>query len=173
MPSASELRPYAAELNKIYIDALYNSQAYFEASKRLARTARLLVFFPAILAAVAGFLVAVGLPQWIGAVSAVAGAMSATASYLGADRKAAAYTRTAQLFTQLRHDVRRTRDLAEVAASVAHLRASLESFSTRYSEIIGSAEPTDNKDFEVAQKRIAEGAFDYDEQSHGGAADGS
>jgi hypothetical protein len=157
-----DVQPYVDELDRLYIDALYGAQTQFEASKRLARHARMLILFPSSLAAIAGFLVAVGLPPWIGAVSAVAGVMSATASYLGADRKPAAYLRTAQRFTELRHEVRRSRDLARHAASVEQLRTAVETLGQRYANIVDSSEPTTNKDYTLADQRIKDGTFDYE-----------
>ena len=155
----AQMRPYAVQLEKVRNEALYSAQTYYEASKRLDAAARRLIFLPSCASAIAGFAVAVGAFRWVGGISALASVMVATASYIGVDRKAASYRRTAGQMTALRHRVALELDLARESA-VGELEQRTRDASRDYQELVATAEPTTNRDFDVARARIAGGLLD-------------
>lgn len=81
--SRQEIEPYTSQLNNLSEDAGYSAQSYFEAAKAAEFWGRAIVFVPALLGAVAAIIVALGGTREWGAVGAVAGAVAATASFLG------------------------------------------------------------------------------------------
>lgn len=91
---------YKSEFSKLVEDANYSAQTYYEASKAAEFWGKSVVFFPALLAAVASLLVALGLSKMWGAVAAVSAAITATASFLGTQRQAAAFRASGNSFTK-------------------------------------------------------------------------
>ena len=167
--SQEQAEPFVAELERIHTDALYSAQTYFEAYKRLSGYSWLLIFVPGLASAAAGLALALGAPPWVGAIPAVGGVMSGTATYVGTDRKPASYLRSAQAFTQLRHEARQVRDLALQVADQAELAGRVESLGRRYRAEVGTGEPTSDRDFRVARERISAGIFDYRDTAGSGA----
>lgn len=157
--SEAQVRPYALQLEKVRSEALYSAQTYYEACKRLDSAARRLIFLPSCASAIAGFAVAIGAYRWIGGISALASVMVATASYIGVDRKAASYRRTAGQMTALRHRAALELDLAR-EGTLEQLEQRTREASRDYQELVTTAEPTSNKDFALARKRIADGFFE-------------
>ncbi len=147
------------QLQKLQTEALYSAQTYYEASKRLDGLSRRLVFLPSCASAIAASAVALGAHRWLGAVSALANVMIATATYVGVERKANSYKRTAGQLTALRHRLSLEIDLASTAESIETLDERTREASRTYQEIVMSAEPTDNKDYDAAEKRIKAGTF--------------
>ncbi len=158
--SETEVRPYLVQLDRLANNAAYTAQIYYEATKRLDALARRLVFLPSCASALAAFAVALGAYRWIGGISALASVMVATASYLGVDRKASAFRRTAGQMTALRHGISLVRDLATQEESLTTLDARTRQLSEEYREIVTSAEPTSNQDYETADARIKQGVLD-------------
>jgi hypothetical protein len=156
--------PYMSQLLTLSEDANYSAQTYFEAAKSAEFWGRAIVFVPAVLGAIAGVIVALsGIREW-GAVSAVAGAVAATASFLGSDRKSASFKESAKKFTNLRHRAAMEVKLAHRQLSEEDLGAILRSLRKEYEAVVLVTEPAPGRAFSKAQSRIKEGVLDYDSE---------
>ena len=122
-------------------------------------------FLPAVLGAVAGIIVALGGAKEFGAVGAVAGAVAATASFLGADRKASSFKDSARQFTRLRHRASLELDLSSRAPSEDQLDGIVRTLRKEYEDIIGGGKPIPGRAFRKAQKRIGGGVLKYSDES--------
>jgi hypothetical protein len=163
--TADESAPYILQLEKLFEDASYSAQAYFEAAKNAEIWGRAIVFLPAVLSAIAGIIVALGGAKEFGSAGAVAAAVAATASFLGTDRKASSFKDSARQFTQLRHRASLELDLSARASSEAQLEEIVRQLRSKYEDIIGVGEPTPGRAFRKAQKRIDQGVLKYGEES--------
>ena len=158
---ASELRDnLIKEYENLYTDCNYSSLTYFNAAKSADRWAKGIVFWPAVVSAVAALMVAVNFPKQIGAVSAIASAVVATASYLGAGKRADSLRDSAKKLTILRHKVRLEMHL-ESKFDDAQLESSLRDHRTEYAGIVSSNELVADKFYAKAKKQIKEKALDY------------
>jgi hypothetical protein len=157
--------PYVSQLQALSEDAAYSAQTYFEASKSAEFWGRAIVFVPALLGAIAGVIVALsGVREW-GAVGAVAGAVAATASFLGSDRKAASFKDSAKKFTNLRHRATMEVELASRQSSEEDLAAVLRSLRKEYEAVVLVTEPAPSNAFSKAQSRIKAGVLEYDTEA--------
>ncbi|MGX4658404.1 hypothetical protein ACWCHM_32495 [Micromonospora sp. SCSIO 07396] len=161
MPGASVEAELVSELERLYEDCNYSSQTYFEAAKSAEFWGRIIVFGPAVAAAVAALLVALGLPKQWSAVGAISAAIAATASFLGSDRRAAALRDTARRFTTLRHLIRLERTLAK-NKTAEELENSVRALLDQYSSIAAANEIASNRFFLKAQDRIRAGVLNYE-----------
>ncbi|MFF8432682.1 MULTISPECIES: hypothetical protein [Streptomyces] len=145
------------EYSRIQENCLYSAQAYFEAAKRAEFWGRLMVFLPACVAALSGFMSAMNkTPTW-GAVSAVAGAVAATASFLGTTKKAADFQSSARSYTALRHNVHVEMALLSTDRDWAEAQSTLRSLNSSYVQIVSTDIPVPNRAFGVARNRIQQG----------------
>lgn len=161
----ADIKPYIEELNELYIDATYSAMTYFEAAKSAELWGKVLVFIPALFASLSGLLVSLGQPGRWGAVGAVAGAVAATAAFLGSDRKAPSFKDSARQFTVLRHRAKMEEKLAGSHASISELDAKVRSLRGEYESIVNKTEPTPNRIFRKVQKRIGSGVTSYEPKS--------
>lgn len=163
--TADESSPYILQLKKLNEDASYSAQAYFEAAKNAEFWGRSIVFLPAVLGAVAGIIVALGGVKEFGAVGAVAGAVAATAAFLGTDRKASSFKDSARQFTRLRHRASLELDLSARIPSEDQLDGIVRTLRKEYEDIIGGGESIPDRAFQKAQKRIGGGVLKYTDES--------
>ncbi|MEU5849240.1 hypothetical protein [Saccharopolyspora shandongensis] len=150
------------ELERLYEDADFSAQSYFEAAKSAGFWARSIVFVPALLGACAALLVAVGAPKEWGALGAVAGAVAATSSFLGSTQRANSLLDSARKFTGIRHAARLELALASDSGDASALEAKLRSLRGEYNEIVLMSEPVPNRLFQRAAKRIRKGVLEYE-----------
>lgn len=148
-----DLDPYRLALDNIYENSTYSAQGYFEATKSAEFWGKVIVFVPAMVSAIAGILVALDYSKSWGAVSAAAGLVAATGSFLGSERKAPSFKESARSYTQLRHEVGTTRTLASEKPS-SDLAAAIEKYEERYCKIVSRDEPIPNRLFKKANRRI-------------------
>jgi len=165
--ASNEAAPYLRQLAKLNEDASYSAQAYFESAKNAEIWARAIIFIPAVLGAVASLIVALGGAKEFGAAGAVAGAVAATASFLGTDRRAFSFKDSARQFTRLRHRASLELDLSERVESVSSLDTVVRSLRKEYEDVVSVGEPVPGRAFRKAQKRIDQGVLRYsdDEQN--------
>lgn len=156
--AGNEIAPYASELDRLQEGALYSAQAYFEATKFADLVGRLLVFLPAICSAISGVLISVGWDRAWGVVSAVAGAVAATASYLGSERKASSFKSSARRYTALRHKLRFEASVLINRGSIAEVEERVQGLESEYLEIVSGDEPVPNFLYERARRRITGGS---------------
>ncbi|MFD2415121.1 hypothetical protein [Amycolatopsis pigmentata] len=147
---------YQKILDRLYDNATYSAQAYFEAAKGAEFLGKVIVFLPALMAACAGALVALDFSKAWGIAAAAAGLVSATGSFLGAERKAPSFRESARRYTQLRHKIASAADLATFA-SVKDLAEIVKKLEVEYSEIVGRDEPVSNRYFNRASRRVKRG----------------
>ncbi|TYC71364.1 SLATT domain-containing protein [Streptomyces sp. CB01881] len=146
-----------AQLEEMHENCLYSAQAYFEAAKRAERWGRLMIFIPACASAISGFMTALASrPIW-GAVSAVSGAVAATASFLGGTKKSADFLSSARSYTILRHKVKLELQMLSPDAGIDIIRDSIRSLNAEYLQIVSTDTPVPNRSFELARRRIQQG----------------
>jgi len=165
--TTTDAEPYLTQLKKLNEDASYSAQAYFEAAKSAEVWGRAIVFIPAVLGAVAALIVALGGPKEFGAAGAVAGAVAATASFLGSDRKASAFKDSARQFTRLRHRASLELDLLPRAETEAKLNSVVRALRKEYEDIVSVGEPVPGRAFRKAQGRIGSGVLTYADDEQG------
>ncbi|WP_189274574.1 SLATT domain-containing protein [Kitasatospora griseola] len=146
-----------AQLQEMHENCLYSAQAYFEASKRSERWGRLMIFLPACASATAGFMSALASrPIW-GAVSAVAGAVAATASFLGGAKKSVDFLGSARAYTVLRHKIKLELQLISQVEEMDRIMEKVRILNDEYLQIVSTDSPVPNRSFELARKRIQRG----------------
>jgi hypothetical protein len=155
----NEIKPYRAVLDNLNDHAKYNAQTYFEAAKRAELWGKTIVLVPALVAGVSGVLVALGVGKEWGVASAIAGVIAATASFLGAERKAPSYRESARRYTQLKHKVQLVQALALQCESIEELGGKSNELQEEYLGIVGRDEPVSNKFYETASKRVEAGSI--------------
>jgi hypothetical protein len=149
------------ELDRLYIDCKYSAQVHFEAAKSAELFGKLLVFIPAVVAAAASLLVALGQDRSLGGIGALAAAIAATATLLGPERKAPNYRQSARSYTRIRHAVRLERELLDESADLNAAERRLRKLRDDYAETLAIDEPTANRFYRRADKRIGAGVLDY------------
>ncbi|WP_156960617.1 hypothetical protein [Amycolatopsis taiwanensis] len=149
-----EADAYRKVLDRIYQNATYTAQSYFEAAKGAQLLGKLIVFVPALISAIAGALVALDFPKAWGIASATAGLVSATGSFLGAERKAPSFRESARRYTQLRHTTSTVLELSKYYKDIEELASATKSIEAQYAEIISRDEPISNWYYRRASKRI-------------------
>ncbi len=150
------------ECRNLYDDCNYTSLTYFAAAKSANRWAMGIIFWPAVVSAVAAFLVALNQPKQIGAVSAVASTVVATASYLGTGRRADSLRESASKLTVLRHKVRLEMSLASQLDDTA-LESTVRDLRAEYANIVTANELVSDRFFTAAQKKIKAKTLEYDQ----------
>jgi hypothetical protein len=159
---AKHIQLYKVEFNKMYTDASYSAQTYYEATKAAELWGRGIVFIPALLAATSSLLIVLGLSKLWGVVGIVSGVISATSSFLGAERKASLFRESGNSFTNLRHEARMWRDsLVEIRPETEAFEA-LKKLRGDYALVVDRIELPSNRFFKRASERIDTGVLDYD-----------
>ncbi|MFJ8906304.1 SLATT domain-containing protein [Streptomyces sp. NPDC102351] len=148
------------ELRRIQSNCLYTAQGYFEAAKSAEKWGRLMVFIPACVTAVSGFLAAVkiGPEVFFSGLSAVAGAIAATAAFLGSPRAAADHLSSARAYTALKHRADTEISLMTEASDLAALEGRTRELSADYVRITSTDIPMANRFSEKARQRIQQGS---------------
>ena len=114
---------------------------------------------PSCIAALAGTLTAVGLPGWIGAFAALAGLITAVATYCEVDRKEVAHKTAGNLLTCLRHEARAVHETYWKEMPHEQLVSEVRRLGDRYTILCQALETTDAASYEEARKRIKSGTF--------------
>jgi hypothetical protein len=152
-----------AECQTVAEDALYNAQTHFELAdiikRRAAKKARWLVIVPSAVAAVAGVLTAVGLPAWIGAISAVGGFLAAVYSAFGETDSPVRHRLAANQWTSLRHEARALSETYFKELPHEQFLAEARRIDDRYTTLCQALEPTDKEAFDKARERVKSGLF--------------
>ncbi|MFH8885833.1 hypothetical protein [Streptomyces californicus] len=119
-----------------------------------------MVFIPACTAAISGFLVAikVGPGVFFSGLVAVAGAIAATAAFLGSPKTAADHLASARAYTALKHRVDTEISLMTGASDLAALEVRTRELSADYVRITTTDTPMANKFYEKARRRIQQGS---------------
>src|SRR4051812_8111886 len=149
-----QIDPYIKELERLQENSLYSAQAYFEAAKFSEVVGRLFVFLPAIVSAVAGTVIATGGAKTWGVASAVSGAVAATASYLGSERKSTSYRNSARRYTSLRHRLTFEASILANKDTLSEVEEATRTLTVEYQDIVASDDPVPNFLYEKARKRI-------------------
>ncbi|MFF3936025.1 SLATT domain-containing protein [Streptomyces phaeofaciens] len=154
----SQFEALKNQLESMHGNCLYSAQAYFEASKRAELWGRLMVFMPACVSAISGFMSSLGDRAFWGGISAVSGAVAATASFLGATKKASDFLTSARSYTILRHKVKLELQFLSAEADYSETRRRVEELNSEYTQIAATDIPVPNRSFGVASRRIEQGA---------------
>lgn len=150
------------ECETIAENSLYNAQAHFVLADAKENKARLLLIIPSAVAGLAGILTALGLPSWIGALSALGGFIVAIATILGVDKEPTANRNAACQWTALRHEARSLHETYSRELPREQFLAEVRRIDDRYIALSQALPPTDRKSFEIARKQIKAGVHDSD-----------
>lgn len=146
------------ELERLHENCLYSAQAYFEAAKQAELWGRLLVFIPACVSTVCGVMTSVDSWKFWGAMGAVCGAIAATGSFLGSTKRATDFLSSARAYTVLRHKIKLALNLLSIDQDFVDAQAQVTEFSNEYTQIVASDFPVPNRSFNLASRRISQGA---------------
>ncbi|WP_159029850.1 hypothetical protein [Streptomyces marincola] len=149
-------------LETLSTDANYSAQTYFEAAKSADFWSRVIVFFPALVSAAAGMVTAFYSVRIGGPISAISGAIAATASFIGSGKQAGFYRDSARKYTNLRHAVRLEISLAG-AKTEAEMEEITRALFERRQSIVSTDEPVPNRFFDRASSRISAGVTSYNQ----------
>ncbi|QDY77746.1 hypothetical protein [Streptomyces qinzhouensis] len=152
-----QLESIRGELERLSEGCLYSAQAYFEAAKRAEFWGRLMIFLPACISAVAGFMSALRKEEVWGAISAVSGSVAATAAFLGTTKKAADFQLSARSYTILRHRLILESRILSIGDDLQESQEKLRSLGDAYMQIVANDVPVPNRSFSLARKRIHQG----------------
>ena len=160
-----DVRHLLDECRTIEENCLYTAQAHYISAARERWKRWVLLAIPAFLGAVAGALVACGLPPWIGIIGAVLGGIAGLAASLGVDRDSVLHTNAGHILTSLRHEARQLREAFWKELSRAEICAEVRRLADRYNNVRLALPATDDSAFEKARKRIHSGRFEPDFKS--------
>lgn len=152
---------YRREFGKIAEDSSYSAQTYYEASKGADFWGRSIVFIPALAAAVASILVAVGLSKLWSVAGAVSATISATSSFMGIQRQAAVFRTSGNAFTVVRHEALMWHDTLVELKSENESEKALKALRKEYRTAVNDIELPNNRYFRRAQKRVGAGVLEY------------
>lgn len=102
-----------------------------------------------------------------GAIGAVAGAVAATASFLGSGKQASSFKDSGRRFTELRHKAKLERSLAMKRPSETELEEQLRLLRKEYGEVVSSSELISNRIFKRVQRRVGAGVLSYEKSDEG------
>ncbi|MEU7239023.1 SLATT domain-containing protein [Streptomyces sparsogenes] len=156
--SDAEYGALSQQLQSMHENCLYSAQSYFEAAKGAELWGRLMVFMPACVSAISGFMTSIGSHEFWGALAAVAGAVAATASFLGATKKASDFLNSARSYTVLRHKIKLELQFLSTDMQFSSVRDRVEALNAEYMQIVSTDIPVPNRSFSIASRRIDEGA---------------
>jgi hypothetical protein len=151
----------ARGVSELEQDAAYTAQAYFESARWQDFWSRGIVFVPALAAAVSSILITIGQSRNWGAVGAVAGAVAATASFLGSSRRAERFLASARAFTVLRHQAQLAQTILSAGGGENEAMAELVRLRAAYDTAVQDGDPVPRWHFSRAQKRISQGVLNY------------
>lgn len=150
------------ECETVAENSLFNAQANYILANSKERQGRWLLVAPSILAGICGLLTAVGLPSWLGALSAAGGLVAGVAAALGIDKQPTAHRNAASQWTALRHEARSLHQTFFRELPHEQFLAEVRRIDDRYNSLCQALPPTDPKSFEAARKLINSGAFEPD-----------
>jgi hypothetical protein len=171
MPTSDEdISALLAECLTLQENCEYLSQAHFAAASAGERNARLVLTLPSIIGAIAGALLTASLvPAWVGLLPAIGGVVTAIGGAFGIEKNANSHTQAANLFTQLRHELRALRETFAREMPRGALIAEVRRLADRYNTLAQTSPTTDDKYFKVARKKIKEGVLQADFRSDSGS----
>jgi hypothetical protein len=160
--SASDLSSLLQECETVAQNSLYNAEAHFALADSEERRGWQLIVVPSIVAGVCGLLTAVGLPQWLGALSAAGGLVAAVVGALGVDKQPTLHRNAASQWTALRHEARSLQHTFFKELPREQFLAEVRRIDDRYIALCQALPPTDRKSFEAARDRINAGTHEPD-----------
>lgn len=160
--SSGDIGNLLQECETIAENSLYNAQAHFILADAKEMKGRWLLIAPSAVAAVCGFLTALGAPGWLGAFSAVGGLMVTLASIFGVDKEPTSHRNAACQWTALRHEARSLHETYFKELPREQLLAEVRRIDDRYIALTQALQPTDRPSFEKARKQIQSGVHQAD-----------
>jgi hypothetical protein len=150
------------ECHQIEQDSLYTAQAHFWLAERGAK-ATWWWFYPAIsVGGACGALVALGLPAWLGVLSALSGIIVGLAKLSGVDQLSGKHTHAANVLTALRHDARFASRMLSTALPPEQFLAEVRRLRDRYNLWVQVLPATTEEAFEHARARVKHGLLKPD-----------
>lgn len=150
------------ECRTVAENCLYNAQAHFALAASREKQVRWLILVPSIITSVCGVLTALGLPRWIGVLSAGGGLVVSIATSLGVEKGPAVHKKAAALWTALRHEARSLCETYFAELTRDQLLAEVRRIDDRYNSLCNALETTDRSSFEAARQRIKLGEHELD-----------
>jgi hypothetical protein len=154
LQNEEEVRHLLDECRTIEENSLYTAQAHYEIANDEKWKRWVLLVCPAFLSALAGALVAVGLPPWIGMVGALLGGFAAIAASLGVDRDSSTHMNAGHIMTAMRHEARQLHEVFWRELSRAELKAEVRRLADKYNNLGLALPATNGTAFEKAREKI-------------------
>ena len=147
------------ECKTIEENSLYTAQAHYVLAESESKKKWIAIFIPSLLSGLAGALVAMGLPTWIGIIGALLGAVAAIASSLGVDQGVHSHINAGNIMTSLRHEARQLHEVFYKELSRPEFLAEVRRLADKYNHLRLALPPTSESSFAEARKRIHDGRF--------------
>lgn len=150
--------------SKISEDSLYTAQAHFFCAKKWHTKSFWLVVVPSFMAGLAGFIVAMGGPSWIAAISALGGLITAVASWVGVERDSIRHEFAGKMFTSLRHEADVLNETLKNTMPPEEFKNHFLQLHKKYLLLSETLEITEDACLQKARENVQQGIFLYDFQ---------
>lgn len=150
--------------SKISEDSLYTAQAHFFCAKKWHTKSFWLVVVPSFMAGLAGFIVAMGGPSWIAAISALGGLITAVASWVGVERDSIRHEFAGKMFTSLRHEADVLNETLKNTMPPEEFKNHFLQLHKKYLLLSETLEITEDDCLQKARENVQQGIFLYDFQ---------
>jgi len=158
------------ECMRVEEDCMYNAETHHQIAAKAKKVAFSIKFIPAVIAALSGILILVGVSIVVAWLSVLAGFILAIASVLDPDRKKNDNIKTAKDYTVLKHDSRALYQAFALELSPSEFYISTRLLREKYNNIVNNSPETNDKAFEKAREKIKAGRhrpdFEEKESSH-------
>jgi len=155
------------ECKRIEEDSMYNAETHHQIAASAKRKAFLIKFIPAVIAAISGILILVGIHTVVAWLSVLSGFFLAIAAVLDPDRKKNDHIKTAKDYTILKHDSRSLYQAFAQQMSPSEFYISTRLLREKYNNIVNNSPETDNEAFEKARDKIKGGRHTPDFEEKG------
>ena len=154
------------ECEQIEEDSMYNAETHYQIAASAKRNAFLIKFIPAVIAAISGILILVGVNIVVAWLSVLSGFILSIAAVLDPDRKKNDHIKTAKDYTVLKHDSRSLYQAFSQEMDSSEFYIATRLIRERYNNIVKTSPETEDKDFERAREKIKLGRHTPDFKEH-------
>jgi len=154
------------ECIRIEEDCMYTAETHHQIAASAKKRAFLIKFIPAVIAAIGGILVLVGVHTIVAWLSVLSGFILAIAAVLDPDRKKIDHIKAAKDYTVLKHDARSLYQAFAQEMSPSEFYISTRLLRERYNNIVNNSPETEDEVFEKARVKIKTGRHtpDFEEK---------
>lgn len=152
------------ECMRIEEDCMYNAETHHQIAAKAKKQAFLIKFIPAVIAAISGILILVGVSIVVAWLAVLSGFVLAIASILDPDSHKNDHIKAAKDYTVLKHDARALHKAFANEMSPKEFYVSVHRCRERYNNIVNHTPETDDETFEKARLKIKSGRHTLDSE---------